>query len=216
MEQIKPLREMEPKEKIQYIWDYYKLPILGVLLGVLIAGGLIHYYATYRDPALELLMVNVSQSSDTVPVDTFSEFLDANGFDSAKDTVEINSTLRMDVQSESDYEDKITFQAWMSGQTYSGFFSDETVFSFYSPAGYFRDLSTLLSEEKLAALSDRLIYADLEDGTAPYPCAVWLDSDNCPWLAEYGYNDCYFGILYGDTGDELAAALVRYIVFGEI
>jgi hypothetical protein len=214
MEQIKPLREMKPKERIQYIWDYYKVTILVTIVTVLVVGGVLYHYITYRDPALELLMVNVRQSDDTVPADTFSDFLDANGFDSAKDLVEINSALSLDVTSD-DYEDKITFQAWMSGRTYSGFFSDESVFSFYAPAGYFRDLSALLSSEELAVLSDRLIYADLGDGTTPYPCAIRLDSDNCPWLARYGYNDCYFGILYGDTSDALASALVRYIVFSE-
>jgi hypothetical protein len=100
MEQIKPLREMKPKERIQYIWDYYKVTILVTIVTVLVVGGVLYHYITYRDPALELLMVNVRQSDDTIPADTFSDFLDANGFDSAKELVEINSALSLDVTSD--------------------------------------------------------------------------------------------------------------------
>jgi hypothetical protein len=39
MEQIKPLREMKPKERIQYIWDYYKVTILVTIVTVLVVGG---------------------------------------------------------------------------------------------------------------------------------------------------------------------------------
>lgn len=215
MEQIKPLREMSPREKIRYIWDYYKVPIFGVLAAVLAAGLIIRHYVSYRSPAMALLMVNVSQTDDSIPEDTFSGFLDANGFHSEKDTVSINATLTLDPDSDADYNSLATFQAWVIGESYSGFFSDEAMFAHYAPYGYFRDLSGLLSGEELDVLSDRLLYADAGDGTEPYPCAIRLDSGNCPWLAEYGYTDCYFGILYGKTSDALASALIRYIVFSE-
>lgn len=214
MEQIKPLREMTMKERIQYIWDYYKVTFLVVILSVLVFGGLLYNFFSYREPALEILMINLHNYDSTELESSFSDFLDSTGFDSSKDTVQINSTLNLDVQSGNNYVDQMTLQTLIATGTYSGFFSDETVFSFYSPAGYFRDLSTLLSAEELELLSDYLVYGRTEDDAALYPCGIYLNSDNCTWLEKSGYESCYFGILYGQASDELVSAFIRYIVFG--
>jgi hypothetical protein len=216
MEQIKPLREMTGKERVQYIWDYYKVTFLVVALCILVAGGFLYHYISYREPVLELMMINLHQTDSSELEESFADFVDANGYDSAKDSVEINSMLNLDTSSGSDYDDQITMQTLIASMTYSGFFADETVFSFYSPAGYFRDLSALLSEEELSILSDRLVYGRTENDDTPYPCGIYLDTENCPWLEKSGYDSCYFGILYGDASDELVTALIRYVVFGEL
>jgi len=42
------LRGLTFKKKLEYIWDYYKYPILGICAGLVIAGSLIH--TRYIDP----------------------------------------------------------------------------------------------------------------------------------------------------------------------
>ena len=50
-EQRKKLKELTFSGKVQYIWEYYRVPIISVILAVLFAGSLIYsiimnYYDT--------------------------------------------------------------------------------------------------------------------------------------------------------------------------
>ena len=212
MEQIKPLKEMTIKERIGYIWDYYKVTFLVIFLCVFFFGGLLLQYLSYKEPVLELMMVNSYQYDSTDLENSFGDFLNENGYDAGKDIITINSTINLDVRSGEDYDDQITMQTLVATGTYSGFFSDESVFEFYAPAGYFRDLSLLLTEDELALLSDCLIYGRTEDDPTEYPCGLILDSSNCSWLSSTNYDVCYFGILNGNLSNELSAAFLRYII----
>jgi len=40
--EIKKLREMTFKKKMEYIWDYYKLPIIGICAGLILIGSFIN------------------------------------------------------------------------------------------------------------------------------------------------------------------------------
>lgn len=212
MEQIKPLREMTAKERIGYIWDYYKVTFLVVILCVFFFGGLLLHFILYKEPVMELMMVNAYQYDTTELENSFKDFLSENGYDADKDIISINSTINLDVRSGSDYDDQITMQTLVATGTYSGFFSDESVFEFYAPAGYFRDLSSLLTEEELDRLSGCLIYGRTEEDPTEYPCGLVLDFSNCSWLSKTGFDTCCFGILRGDLSDELSAAFLRYII----
>ena len=212
MEQIKPLKEMTAKERIGYIWDYYKVTFLVIFLCIFFFGGLLLQYVSYKEPVMELMMINAYQSDTTDLEMDFGDFLTENGYDAEKDIIAINSTMNLDVRSGNDYDDQITMQTLVATGTYSGFFSDESVFEFYAPAGYFRDFSGLLTEEELELLSDRLVYGRTEDDPTEYPGGLILDSSNCSWLSKTNYDSCNFGILKGNLSDELSTAFLRYII----
>ena len=54
------LKTLKGRTKIEYIWDYYKLPlaILGILLYVL--AYILYGHFTARDPVLYVALVNVN------------------------------------------------------------------------------------------------------------------------------------------------------------
>lgn len=212
MEQIKPLREMTLKEQIGYIWDYYKVTFLVIILCIFVFGGLILNFVQNRAPVIELMMINAHQYDTSELEDTMTDFLTVNGFDASKDCIAINSTINLDVSTGNDYDDMMTMQTLVATGTYSGFFCDSSVFSFYSPAGYFRDLSTLLTPEELNTLSEVIVYGRMENDPTEYPCGVLLTEDNCSWLSQTNYESCYLSILYGNLSDELSAELLRYFI----
>ena len=72
------LREMNTKQKLQYIWDYYKLPILGVLILLYIIVYGIFRYAARTEPVLYVGLVNVGGSIAEDPALT-SGFLSHQG-----------------------------------------------------------------------------------------------------------------------------------------
>ena len=84
MEKIKPLKEMTPKERVSYIFDYYKFHILGVLVAIIVIVSIVRTLVAYRDPVIELLMVNAEVADTDALQDSFNELLTENGLDFPK------------------------------------------------------------------------------------------------------------------------------------
>ena len=78
---------------MQYVWDYYKWPIAAAIAALCFVIYLIYHYATYRDPLLNVIMMNCN---DSITADSkgFDEFLEACGYDPKEDSVSLTSSLQ--------------------------------------------------------------------------------------------------------------------------
>ena len=50
------LAPMSTKEKIEYIWDYYKLHIIGTLFTFIAIGSFVHSWMSHKDSALQIMI----------------------------------------------------------------------------------------------------------------------------------------------------------------
>ena len=57
-------RAMGPGEKLGYVWEYYKWPILLGLVALLVLGSALHRNLTKKEPVLYLAMANVALGED--------------------------------------------------------------------------------------------------------------------------------------------------------
>ena len=71
----KIFRQLHGREKLQYIWDYYKFPIFAVCILLYIAGYMIYGHFTHKDVLLSTAFVNVSPGN-TLAEKLGSGFLD--------------------------------------------------------------------------------------------------------------------------------------------
>ena len=67
--------QLHGREKLQYIWDYYKFPIFTVCILLYIAGYIIYGHFTHKDVLLSTAFVNVTPG-DTLAEKLGSGFLD--------------------------------------------------------------------------------------------------------------------------------------------
>jgi hypothetical protein len=63
MEQKTPFKELTFSQKIQYIWDYYKIPIFLVIIGIIAVTTFIHGRLAQKNTVLSVLCVNVENST---------------------------------------------------------------------------------------------------------------------------------------------------------
>ena len=49
---------MNPKKRLQYIWDYYKLPIIGIPLAILLILFVVKSLSTDTEPDFSLYLIN--------------------------------------------------------------------------------------------------------------------------------------------------------------
>ncbi len=181
-----------PKAKVQYVWDYYKWPIAAAIAALCFVIYLIYHYATYRDPLLNVIMMNCN---DSITADSkgFDEFLEACGYDPKEDSVSLTSSLQFsDGEYSTSYNDTQVLTLMLAAGGQDLFFGTGSEYLDYANQGALMDLSTVLSDELLDRYQDHLIYTTEDGAVASYPCNAIELTDNA-WLHKYNYYDsCYF------------------------
>lgn len=194
MEKKVDLKEMSAKQRIGYIWDYYKWHIIGSVLAVCIVGSVLHHFITYRNPLLNVIMINADSSS--VQPDSFREFQEVYGYDLTDSPVSASTFYFPDGDSAfaSSYMDYQALTAIIAAGNQDIFLGNGDTYLNYCDQGALMNLSDVLSPAQMEKYADSLIYSTVGGTQEPYPCAI--DLSGHPWLAQFGYTDtCYFGIL---------------------
>lgn len=214
MEKKTDFKALSSKAKVQYIWDYYKLRILVIVLCTAAAISLIHHYVTYREPLLNVLMINTTNGTMTT-ADGFDEFLDAYGYDKEEYPVSLYGALYIPEEKDaavSAYQDYEVLATMIAGGEEDIFFGRGDVFLAYAEQGAFTDLSDILSEETFEKYKDSMIYSTDDGESVPYPCAVEI-TDN-EWLKKNGYygGSCYFGIFFRSEKTEVTSQFAEFLL----
>ena len=194
MEKKVDLKEMSAKQKIGYIWDYYKWHIIGVVLAICIIGSVFHHFLTYRKPLLNIIMVNATPSS--VQTDSFQKFQEKYGYDPEDSPISAATFYFSDDGDAftSSYMDYQALTAMIAAGDQDIFLGNGDTYLNYCDQGALADLSDVLSPAQMEEYADSLIYSTIGGTQEPYPCAI--DLSGHPWLAQFGYTDaCYFGVL---------------------
>jgi ABC-type glycerol-3-phosphate transport system substrate-binding protein len=211
MEKKTDFKALPPKSKAQYLWDYYRWPFIITVLVAAVIISLIHTYVSYKEPSLNVIMIN-SPGWESVGSEGFDSFLDAYGYDSTEQPVSINGNFYF---TDDDYSSSYQELEALSVTIFAGgqdiFFGTGSVFLDYAEEGALLDLSTILPEDVLEQYSDSLIYSTENGECEPYPCAVEL-SDN-DWLSASGYYDsCYFGVFLNADHPDAAALFANFLL----
>ena len=72
---------MDKKKKAQYVWDYYKWPILIVIVILIVAVDMIYISITKKDPVMTVAMFNMVPENPNSTDSDFGEFLDTYGYE---------------------------------------------------------------------------------------------------------------------------------------
>lgn len=157
------LSRLDRRQKAVFIWDYYKLPILGVILAVALAGIGIAMSARSAGVMFYAVMVNANNEAQGDP---FSPLLEQAGLDMTGRRVDIEANYTLHYEN-SDLSDAQTLQvlaALFGIGDLDVFVADEAVFDSYADQDAFVDLSLFVEPEVLEACSDALYYTENADG----------------------------------------------------
>lgn len=177
----KKLSKMTFSEKIKYIWSYYKTPIIGGLVGILLVGYIISFVSTRKTTMLMGVAVN-----DT-------------GLKVQEFTQELGEYLGLGEKQQVDFQEAVFLSSTATSNTLSHNMSgtsqilslvaareldfvlcDEDGFSYMEMNELCRDVSGYLTEAAREAFSECLV---VPDGWA-YPAAI--DLTGTAFAAELG------------------------------
>lgn len=155
------LADLTWKQKLQYIWQFYKLYILAAASPLLILAIIIGWSALTKTETLYNgvgVSVNLTAEGETFLSDGMFELMD--GTNKKKQNVDFKEldifTTDSVMESDSASSNVMTIAAWMSVGDLDYLLLCEDSFEFYK-GDIFSDLEELLSEEQQAVWRDRFV-----------------------------------------------------------
>ena len=204
-EQKKKFKELTFSEKLQYIWEYYRLIIAAIIAVILIVASFIHAYIrnnydTVCDIAVCDGKITGYDTDDDLLTTGFTSYL---GIDGKKERIHPDYSYTL--------EEKFVLSQTNNLDGYMSEYDDIDHFCFDTSC-FFYDLRDLFSSEELEQLSDYIIYHTHNDGeTVP----VAVDLSKAPEITKTNLTmdqPCY-GIVQSAKHPENAADFIRF-VFG--
>lgn len=216
MEQKTPFRQLSFKNKLIYIWDYYRITILVVTAVTLFAGVLIHSYFDYQKPLLTVVMINASGANHEELETSFDPFVVSAGYSTDKAHVAVNNNIRLSgdqIAGDVNMEDLMLLQTLIGSASCSAMLGDRSQMIYFANSECLRDISEFLSADLLQKYADTLLYVKDPSTGEEYPCAVLLTPETSTWLRETKvYESCYLSLVLSNDDPALLSQFTEYLL----
>lgn len=211
-------KQLSPSEKWQYFIDYYLRVTIGVTTGIVILIFLIVHFATKTSFVMGVMAVNTDgEHIEATGPDYFTDFLREHGVMSKRDVVNLNYTIWIDPNSDSDVDSTnlSTIQVLFMTRSVDVFFSDEEFLKLMGGTDYLVNLRDYMPEELLDRYEDQQIKV-LNTMTGETIVAEIRLEDNA-WVQKTGWYEhtAAVGLADGMKNPELAVALLEEILNAE-
>ncbi len=211
-------KQLSPSEKWQYFIDYYLWVTIGVTTGIVILIFLIVHFATKTSFVMGVMAVNTDgEHIEATGPDYFTDFLREHGVMSKRDVVNLNYTIWIDPNSDSDVDSTnlSTIQVLFMTRSVDVFFSDEEFLKLMGGTDYLVNLRDYMPEELLDRYEDQQIKV-LNTMTGETIVAGIRLEDNV-WVQKTGWYEhtAAVGLADGMKNPELAVALLEEILNAE-
>lgn len=202
-----------PRKKVQYIWDYYKMWIIGAaVLICLVVYFIVAFANRDEDAALEVVFVNnydnISGNSDLLK--NFEEYV---GEENLGGDVVFDNNAYFDLSRDSDYKNSYFTKvvAYLEAGTAQAVVCQYDNLMGIAQGGRFMDLT----DERVSSIYDKykdsLVYYDSEEGRIPIGIDI-SEGYNALGLTEYADGRAYIGLSAYTDDFELTEKFIDYIM----
>lgn len=147
----KKLARMSFGQKIEYIFDYYKFPIIGVVVAVALIVSVVNTWLNNKPLAFYAMFLNgVGTGTVTASEEMEQQFADYAGIDDGATNVVIDTTASFNpnVNSQFSMAENAKIAALFASHDLDAMIIDPGVFTYYALSKAFADLRTVLPEEE--------------------------------------------------------------------
>lgn len=208
------LKAMSFRDKLWYIWEYYRLHMLGAVLAVLVVwiiGNAI--YAQTLTTRISIAVIN-DRSPGESSMEPLEEGLRACLNCGSKDLIEISSDLTLNsegVTSQVDYASLAKVAAMVASQDLDVMIADQPTIDSYAADGAFFDLSQLLDPQLWEQVGDQAYLADSGEEGGPIPCALSLEDTCFSQLTGISMSPPYLAVIRNSERTEAAESMIQWL-----
>lgn len=230
----KKLNQLKGRKKLQYLWDYYKLPFVIACILLYVLGYILYGHFTQKNNVLYTAFINVAPG-DAVSERLSDRFLISQNMDLNKNAFYLYTDLYLTADETNPYHEytyasRVKLIAAIDNETLDIALMDQESFDAFSQNGYLYNMEDFLSEadpelyedcrgllqENIVILEDNAEEAALDRSvsytakTEAYPMA--LEISHTPLLKDAGFTEpIYLGIIKNTPRKETAAEYIRYL-----
>lgn len=149
------------KEKWNYFWDYYKLPVVISVIAIALITTFVVQLIQRKDTALFVAMVNSMelQAEPSLYVDKFCEYA---GIDTEDATALFDTTMYIDFNNLNDITKSSLekMMVYIAAQEVDAMVTDVAMMEYYAYGPTFMDLREFLTEEEIVRYEPYFYYID--------------------------------------------------------
>ena len=207
------LKKMSFRDKLWYIWEYYKIHMLigCVILFFLYALGTIFYQKSFTTQ-LFFIVMNDRSGSEADYEGLANEFKTRMGY-GKKDKVEVDSSLYISFEestSQLDYASSAKVTAIVASKDLDVLISDSPAVEHYASNGAFLNLEEVLPADLWDMVKDDVYMAKDENGNS-FPAAISLDDSYFHEKTGTQMEEAYFSLINNSTRTDTAFEFLRYL-----
>lgn len=165
-EERKKLKSLTFPKKLEYIWDYYKPQMAGILI-ILALIGMVVQIVQNKQIVTELSAAVINAQAEEGSILRLHDgFVEYAGLGGSKQEVILDGGYQIHPESmdQMTMASETKIMAAVSASSLDVMLMDEEAFDFYAKTDMFLDLQSLFSEEEYKSLSSNMILSG-EDGT---------------------------------------------------
>ena len=207
------LKKMSFRDKLWYIWEYYKIHMLigCVILFFLYALGTIFYQKSFTTQ-LFFIVMNDRSGSEADYEGLANEFKTRMGY-GKKDKVEVDSSLYISFEestSQLDYASLAKVTAIVASKDLDVLISDSPAVEHYASNGAFLNLEEVLPADLWDMVKDDVYMAKDENGNS-FPAAISLDDSYFHEKTGTQMEEAYFSLINNSTRTDTAFEFLRFL-----
>ena len=230
------LKNLHGLKKVQYIWDYYKLPIVVLCIFLYIITYSLYVNFTHKETVLYTDLVNVS-ASESLTAQLSTDFLDFIDTDTSKETMQLYTGLYLtddetNPYHEYTYASRMKILASIDSEQLDVVLMNKEAFDAFSQNGYLCDLMELLSDKDTVLLNEckpdlvtnTIILEDNSvdlqfDPSITYQAVTeehpfGLDMSQSGLIGKSMFDDTvYLGIIANSPRKETAIDYIKYLMY---
>ena len=186
-EQHEIVKKKGLKYRLQYFLDYYSKATIFTIIGLILAGSLIHTFVTAKDTRFQALMINgMAAPSESA----FGKIL---GINEKKEEITFDYSYYLNPDPENidniTYTNSQKLMAVIASRSADVMVTPQSIYDRYVNGSVFGDLRNFFSEDELTALGDKVIWlsvydSDTEETLPPAPLAI--DVTDAPGIKDNG------------------------------
>ena len=221
-------RDLTTKKKIEYIWDYYKAPIIITIVLIFAVTSFVHGRLTAKTTIFRLAMIgsNVTELAQENLMDGF--YYTCPGFNPDKEQMILDANYDLDDPGLGAYTTQTRLLAEYSAGTIDATIASEETIKALAESQAFADLSEALPEDLMSEIENRnieLIYNEYEDPATgelhKYPAAVNISgssvirsgfTESTGDTLPYYDGDCFYGICPNSSNLENSIEFLKYLL----
>jgi hypothetical protein len=205
------LSDMSFRNKLSYLWEYYKIHAIVTVAVIALSSYLIYTVATPNiEPQFYAVIINNSVE-DAVIANYQADFANYLQLDPKTESVELNATFYFNTNSEYSMNMKQALTTYVSAQQVDVIIAPESEFASYAYYGYVDKLTDQLPTDVYSSLTDHFYISDLEEDPEKNVYGIYL-SDTKLYAKNTNKDDPYIlGIVANSKHKDNAVEFIRYL-----